>query len=82
MLDFSIDIIPVFVTFKERVYQQTIGISMRNNYAPFLVNIIHLFIWTDVIREILRKNEMKHTLSFNFTFRCIDDVTSLNNSKF
>jgi hypothetical protein len=35
----------------------------------------------DFIQEILNKNEKKLAQSFNFTFRYIDDVLSLNNSK-
>jgi hypothetical protein len=37
----------------------------------------------DFIQEgLLKKNEKKLTRSFNFTFRYIDDVLSLNNSRF
>ena len=36
----------------------------------------------DFIQEFLRKKEKKLAVSFNFTFRYIDDVISLNNSKF
>jgi hypothetical protein len=33
-------------------------------------------------QELLKKNGKKLARSFNFTFRYIDDVLSLNNSKF
>jgi hypothetical protein len=36
----------------------------------------------DCIQGLLRKNEKKLVRSFNFTFRYIDDVLSLNNSRF
>ena len=36
----------------------------------------------DFILELLKKNEKKLTRSFNFTFRYIDDVLSLDNSRF
>jgi hypothetical protein len=36
----------------------------------------------DLIQGILTKNEKKLARSFNFTFRYLDDVPSLNNSKF
>ena len=36
----------------------------------------------DLIQGLLKKNEKKLTRSFNFTFRYIDDVLSLNNSRF
>ena len=37
---------------------------------------------TDFIQGLLKKNEKKLARSFNFTFRYIDDVLSLNNSRF
>ena len=36
----------------------------------------------DFIQGLLKKNEKKLAWSFNFTFRYIDDVLSLNNSRF
>jgi hypothetical protein len=36
----------------------------------------------DFIQGLLKKNEKKLARSFNFTFRYIDDVLSLNNSRF
>jgi hypothetical protein len=34
------------------------------------------------MQGLLKKNEKKLARSFNFTFRYIDDVFSLNNSRF
>ena len=36
----------------------------------------------DFIQGLLKKSEKKLARSFNFTFRYIDDVVSLNNSRF
>jgi hypothetical protein len=36
----------------------------------------------DFIQRLLKKNKKKLARSFNFTFRYIDDVLSLNNSRF
>jgi len=36
----------------------------------------------DLTQGLLQKNEKKIAWSFNFTFRYIDDVLSLNNSRF
>ena len=36
----------------------------------------------DFIQWLLKKNKKKLVRSFNFTFRYIDDVLSLNNSRF
>ena len=47
--------------------------------------IIFLFLYSyhaDFIQVLLKKNEKKLARSFNFTFRDIDDVLSLNNYRF
>ena len=36
----------------------------------------------DFIQGLLKKNEKKLAKSFNFTFQYIDDVLSINNSRF
>jgi hypothetical protein len=58
MLEFFID--NIFAMFGGRVFQQTVGISLGTNCAPFLSGL-------------LKKNEKKLAQSFNFTFRYIDD---------
>jgi hypothetical protein len=55
---------------------------MRTNCTPLLPD---LFIYSDdvcFIQGLLKKNEKKLARSFNFTFRYIDDVISLINSRF
>ena len=55
---------------------------MDTNCAPVLA---YLFLYSydaDFIQGLLKKNEKKLARSFNFTFRYIDDVLSLNNSRF
>jgi hypothetical protein len=42
--------------------------------APLLIDLF--------LEGLIKKNEKKLTRSFNFTFRYIDDVLSLNNSRF
>jgi hypothetical protein len=80
MLEFFIE--NTFAMLSGRVFQQTVGIPMRINCTPLLPD---LFIYSyDVyfIQGLLKKNEMKLVRSFNFTFRYIDDVLSLINSRF
>ena len=55
---------------------------MGKNCAPLLVDLFLYTFETYFIEGIVTKNEKKLALSFNFTFRYIDDVVSLNNSKF
>ena len=72
----------IFVMFGGRVFQQTVGIYMGANCAPLLADLFLSWYEADIIQHLLNKNEKKLPLSFNFTFRHIDDVLSLNNSRF
>ena len=80
MLDFLID--NIFATFGGRVFQQTVGIPMGTNCAPLLADLFLYYYEADFMQELLRKKDKKLAISFNSTFRYIDDVLSLNNSKF
>ena len=64
------------------VVQQTVGIPMSTNCAPLLTELFLYSYEADFIQRLLSKNEKKLDRSFNFTFRYIDDVLSLNNSRF
>jgi hypothetical protein len=56
---------------------------MGTNCAPLLVDLFLYSYKADFIQGLLKKNEkQKLARSFNFTFRSIDDVLSLNNSRF
>ena len=57
-------------------------IPMGTNYAPLLPDLFLYSYEADSIQGLLKKNEKKLVRSFNFTFRYIDDVLSLNNSRF
>jgi hypothetical protein len=80
MLDFLID--NIFVMFGGRVFQQTVGIPMGTNCAPLLADLFLYSYEADFIQSLLQRKEKKLAQSFGFTFRYIDDVLSLNNSKF
>ena len=67
MLEFLID--NIFVIFGGRIFQQTVGIPMGTN-------------WGTRHTGASKTNEKKLARSFNFTFRYIDDVLSLNNYTF
>jgi len=82
MLEFLIDNIDnIFVIFGGRVFQQTVGIHMGTNCAPLLADLFLYSYEAYFIQGFLKKNEKKLARSFNFTFRCIDDVLSLDNSR-
>ena len=57
-------------------------LPMGTNCAPLLADLFLYSYETDFIQWLLKKSEKKLTRSFNFTFRYIDDVLSLNNSRF
>jgi hypothetical protein len=80
MLEFLMD--NIFIMFGGCVFQQTVGIPMGTNCAPLLTDTFLYSYEADFIQGLLKKNEKKQARSFNFTFRYIDDVLSLNNSRF
>jgi hypothetical protein len=55
---------------------------MGTNCAPLLADLFLYSYEADFIQGLLKKDEKKLSRSFNFTFRYIDDVPSLNNSRF
>ena len=65
----------IFVIFGGRVF-------LQSRYNPLLADVFLYSYEADFIQGLLKKNEKKQTRSFNFTFRYIDDVLSLNNSRF
>jgi hypothetical protein len=55
---------------------------MGTNCAPLLADLFLYSYETDFIQGLLKKIEKKRAWSFNFTFLYIDDVLSLNISRF
>jgi hypothetical protein len=63
------------------VFEQTVGNSLGTDCVPLLADLFDYSYETDFIQGLERKNEKKLVRSFNFTFRYIDDVFSLNNCR-
>ena len=80
MLEFLID--NVFAMFGGRVFQQTVGIPMDTNCAPLLADLFLYSYKADFIQRLLMKHKKKLTRSINFTFCYIDDILSINSSRF
>jgi hypothetical protein len=78
MLEVWID--NIFAILDRRVFQQAVGVPMGTNCAALLADLFPHPYKADFIEGPLKKNEKKLARSFNLTFRCIDDVLSLNNS--
>ena len=55
---------------------------MSPNSAPLLADLLLYLYEADFIQGLLKTNEKKLTRSFNFTYRYIDYVLSLNNSRY
>ena len=55
---------------------------MNTYRAPLLVDLFLYSHEADFIQGVVKKNEKELARSFNFTFRYIDGVLSLNNCKF
>jgi hypothetical protein len=55
---------------------------MGTNRARLLADLFLYSYEADFIHVLLKKNEKKLARSFNFTFHYIDNVVSLNNSRF
>ena len=61
----------------------SISTDSRHTYGyKLLVDLFPYSYEADFIQGPLKKNEEKLAWSFNFTFRYIDDILSLNNSRF
>jgi hypothetical protein len=79
MLEFLID--NIYVLFGGRVLQQTIGIPMGTNCDQLLTVFLHPY-EADFLQGPPKNKDRKSAQTFNSSFRYIDDVLSLNNSRF
>ena len=80
MLQFLVD--NIFVVFAGKVFQQIIGIPMGTNCAPLLADIFLYSYEAEFIQSLLSTGRKRLASHFNFTYRYIDDVLSINNPDF
>ena len=80
MLEYLID--NIFVEFGGRTFQQTIGIPMGTNCAPLLADLFLYSYEAEFVQSLLQAGKKHLAQQFNFTYRYIDDVLSLKNTKF
>ena len=71
----------VYIKVGSKVYRQTVGIPMGTDCAPQLANLF-LFHYEYSYMKILMKKNLCVTKKFNDTIRYIDDLLTVNNSKF
>ena len=77
MLEFLID--NIFVVVGGQIFQQTVGIPMGTNCAPLLADIFLYSYEAEFIQSLLSNGKKKLASQFNWTYRYIDDVLSINN---
>ena len=63
-------------------FQQIVGIPMGTNCAPLLADIFLYSYEAEFIQFLLSTGKKKLASQFNFTYRYIDDVLSINNPDF
>ena len=80
MLEFLVD--NIFVVFWGKVFQQIVDFPMGTNYAPLLADIFLYSYEAEFIQSLLSTGKKKLPSQFNFTYRYIDDVLSINNPDF
>ena len=80
MLEFLID--NICVECGGVIFQKVIGIPMGTNCAPLLANLFLYSYEAEFIQTLIKSGKRHLAKSFNFTYRYIDDVLSINNPKF
>ena len=77
MLEFLDD--NIFVVFAGKFFQQIIGIPKSTNCAPLLADIFLYSYEAEFIQSLLSAGKKRLASQFNFTYRYIVDVLSINN---
>ena len=72
----------MFVLLCGLVFQQTIGIPMGKNCAPLLADLFLHAYEADCLPELLKNKDIKLSQTFNSSISYIDDVLSLNITRF
>jgi hypothetical protein len=79
---FGILIENIFVSFGETLFQQVVGIPMGTNCAPLLADLFLFSYELEFLQKLVKDKTIDEARAFNFTYRYIDDVLSINNSRF
>ena len=80
MLEFLID--NIFVSFGGILFQQVIGIPMGTNCVPLLADLFLYSYESEFLQKLVIDKKIHEARAFNLTYRYIDDVLSINNSRF
>ena len=80
MLEFLVD--NIFVLFAGKVFYQIIGIPRGTDCAPLLADLFLYSYQAEFIQSLLLAGRKRLASQFNFTYRYIGDVLSINNPDF
>ena len=80
ILEFLID--NIFVSFGGLLFQQVVGIPMGTNCVPLLADLFLYSYESKFLQKLVKDKKINEARAFNFTYRYIEDVLSINNSRF
>jgi hypothetical protein len=63
---------------KDKQQQQVVGIPMGTNCAPLLADLFLYSYESEFLQLLVKDKKIHEARSFNFTYRYIDDVLSIN----
>jgi hypothetical protein len=61
---------------------QVVDIPMGTNCAPLLADLFLYSYESGFLQKLVKYKKIHEARAFNFTYRYIDDVLSINNSRF
>jgi hypothetical protein len=64
------------------MFQQIVGIPMSTNCAPLLADLFVYSYESELLQNLVKDKKIHEAGAFNFTYRYIDDVLSINNPRF
>ena len=72
----------IFVSFGGTLFQQVVGIPMGTHWASLLVDLFAYSYESEFLQKLVKGKKINEARNFNFTYRYIDDVLSINYSRF
>jgi hypothetical protein len=63
------------------LFQQVVGITMGTNCAPLLADLFLYSCESEFLQKLVQEKKIHEARAFNFTYRYIDGVLSINNSR-
>ena len=80
MLEFLIE--NIFIFFGGTLFQQVVGIPMGTNCDPLLADLFLYSYESELLQKLVKDKKIYEARAFSFTYRYIDDVLFINNSRF